>query len=77
MIRNPVYKLLKYHGSFRTMITSSYFIDASNRNEIFHNASLKMPFYFIYECSPCIKEQLMAKYIENPYNPIMLVTYDQ
>ena len=27
MIRDPVYKLLKYRGSFRAMITSSYFID--------------------------------------------------
>ena len=27
MIRDPVYKALKYRGSFRTMITSKYFID--------------------------------------------------
>lgn len=27
LVRDPVYKLLKYRGSFRAMITSSYFID--------------------------------------------------
>lgn len=54
MIRDPVYKALKYRGSFRTMITSKYFIDPQQKNEFFYNASQKVPFYLIYECSPQI-----------------------
>ena len=76
MVRDPVYKLLKYRGSFRAMITSSYFIDSAQSNEFYFNSSIKMPFYFIYECSPNIKTELMSKYLENPFNPMMLITYN-
>ena len=32
LIRDQVYKLLKYRGSFRSMITSEYFISAEQQN---------------------------------------------
>lgn len=76
MIREPVYKLLKYRGNFGNMVTSKYFIDSKQKHEFFYKASLKVPFYLIYECSPNIQTQLMAKYLENPFNPMMLVTYN-
>lgn len=77
MIRDPVYKLLKYNGSFQSMVTSKYFIDSEQKNEFFYKASIKVPFYLIYECSPNIQPELMAKYLENPFNPMMFVTYNQ
>ena len=32
LIRDQVYKLLKYRGSFRSMITSKYFISPEQKN---------------------------------------------
>ena len=46
-------------------------------DKFFYQASAKVPFYYIYECSPNIRQELMAKYLENPINPMMFVTYDQ
>ena len=54
MIRDPVYMLLKYRGSFKEMITSPYFIDLSQKYEFYFKASPKVPFYMVYECSPKI-----------------------
>lgn len=54
IIRDAVYKLLKYRGSFYTMITSKYFIADEQKKQFFFNASPKVPFYFIYETSPLI-----------------------
>ena len=76
MIREPVFKLLKYRGSFSNMITSKYFIDPQQKNEFFFKASQKVPFYLIYRCCPRIKKELMAKYLENPFNPLMFISYN-
>lgn len=77
MIREPVYKLLKYHGNFCNMVTSKFFIDPKQKNEFFFKASLKVPFYLIYESSPNIQTELMTKYLENPFNSITFVSYNQ
>ena len=77
MIRDPVYMLLKYRGSFKLMINSPYFIEPKQRNEFFYKSSPKVPFYMVYECSPNIQEALMTKYLENPINPMMFISYNQ
>ena len=77
MIRDPVYMLLKYRGSFSAMITSPYFIETSQSNKFFFKSSPKVPFYLVYECSPKIKDALMSKYLDNPINPMMFITYNQ
>ena len=77
MIRPAVYKLLKYRGSFRQLITSTYFIGQSQTNEWFYNSSQKVPFYFIHDASPKIQAPMMAKYLENAFNPFMVVRYNQ
>ena len=65
--------LLKYRGSFKNFITSPYFIESKQLNRFYYKASPKVPFYFIYECSPNIQSALMTKYIDNPINPMMLI----
>ena len=54
MIRDPVYMLLKYHGSFKKMISSPYFIDNMQHNQFYYKSSSKVPFYMVYECCPNI-----------------------
>ena len=77
MIHDPVYMLLKYHGSFNAMITSPYFIHKSQNNKFFFKSSPKVPFYLVYECSPYIQDALMSKFLDNPINPMMLISYNQ
>ena len=77
MIHDPVYMLLKYHGSFNAMITSPYFIHKSQSNKFFFKSSPKVPFYLVYECSPYIQDALMSKFLDNPINPMMLISYNQ
>ena len=71
--------LLKYRGSFHSMLTSDYFIGEVQKNEFFYKCSAKVPFYFIHECSPSQTDadMLMSKYLENPFNPMMFITYNQ
>ena len=76
MIRDMVTMLLKYRGNFKNLIASIYFIDEERKNEFFYQSSPKVPFYYMYETSPNIKKELMAKFLENPINPMMFVTYD-
>ena len=76
IIRDQVYKLIKYRGSFKAMTKSDFFIETSRCNEFYFNASHKVPFYYIYDCSPEIQVEMMTKYLENPFNPVMLVRYD-
>lgn len=77
MIRGAVYKLLKYRGSFYTMITSKYFIAPEQKKQFYYNASAKVPFYYIYKSSLLIQNELMSKYLENPFNPMMFIEYKQ
>ena len=76
MIRDMVTMNLKYRGNFKNLIASIYFIDEERKNEFFYQSSPKVPFYYMYETSPNIKKELMAKFLENPINPMMFVTYD-
>ena len=77
MIRESVNMMLKYRGNFDSLISSSFFIAEEQWHKFWYAASPKVPFYFIYKCSPNIQNELMAKYLENPINPMMFVTYDQ
>ena len=54
LIRAPVYMLLKYKGSFKDLIGTEYFIDLKQLNKFYFNATPKMPFYLVHECSPQI-----------------------
>ena len=48
VIRDHVFRILNYQGSFTQLTKSRYFIDKENENEFFHLASQKVPFYFVY-----------------------------
>ena len=43
----------------------------------FRNASDKAMFYFVLSCSRGIEDELLAKYLENPLNAMILVEYKQ
>ena len=78
MIRESVNMMLKYRGNFVSLVSSDLFINEEQQTaKFYYQASHKVPFYFIYECSPHIQKELMSKYLENPINPMMFVTYDQ
>ena len=77
MIRESVNMMLKYRGNFESLVSSDLFIGEEQMAKFYYQASSKVPFYFIYECSPHIQKELMSKYLENPINPMMFVTYDQ
>ena len=54
LIRPSVYMLLKYKGKFSDLIMTEYFIDNKQLNKFYFNATPKMPFYLVHECSPQI-----------------------
>ena len=54
LVRAPVYMLLKYKGSFKDFIGTEYFVDLKQLNKFYYNATPKMPFYLVHECSPQI-----------------------
>ena len=59
------------------MMTSDYFVGKEFRNKYHYRASVKVPFYMVYHCSPWIQEELAAKYLENPLNAVMFMQYNQ
>ena len=77
MIRMAVFSALKYRGSFRSMIMSDYYIDESQASAFHYKASHKVPFYFTYYACTGVSDELMAKYLENPVNPLMFASYKQ
>lgn len=55
MIRESVNMMLKYRGNFKSLSDSELFIDEEHQKaKFYYRASEKVPFYFIYECSPHI-----------------------
>lgn len=54
MIRESVNMMLKYRGNFESLSSSELFIDEEQTAKFYYQASHKVPFYFIYECSPHI-----------------------
>ena len=95
LIRNQVFKLLKYSGNFTNLVTSDLFIGGNMCNNFYYKASAKVPFMFTYYACPpiekaqghtcpkteghfcpSVRQQLMQHYLENPFNPALLVTYD-
>lgn len=77
MIRDQVFKLLHYKGNLNQFIMSPYFLKDEQKNEFFYKASAKALFYVLYRCYPEIRKDLMTKYLENPFNPMILVGYNQ
>ena len=77
VIRMAVFSALKYRGSFRSMIMSDYYIGESQASVFYYKASHKVPFYFTYYACSGVSDDLMAKYLENPVNPLMFVSYKQ
>ena len=53
IVREQVFKLLKFKGSFSSMIITDYFQDQDDqKDKFFFGASHKVPFYFTYySCS--------------------------
>ena len=76
MIRDPVHSILKYGGSLKTLATSPYFRYLVQYSEIYYKASPKALFYLVYECSPKFQPALMSEYLENPFNPMMFISYN-
>ena len=55
MIRESVNMMLKYRGNFESLVSSDLFINEEQQTaKFYYQASHKVPFYFIYECSPHI-----------------------
>ena len=73
VVRDPVYNCLLYGGDLQQMMTSDYFVDENFKDKYHYNASVKVPFYMVYHCSPRIQEELAAKYLENPLNAVMFM----
>ena len=59
------------------MMTQAYFTDKAYKDKLHYSASAKVPFYMIFFSSPFIQDELVEKYLENPYNAFMFVQYDQ
>lgn len=75
VIRDHVFRILNYHGSFSQLTRSRYFIAEENENEFYYFASHKVPFYFVYYSCTLIQRELMAKYLENPFNAVVFAAY--
>ena len=73
VVRELVYNCLLYGGDLHWMLTSDYFTHEYFKDKYHYNASVKVPFYMIYHCSPRIQEELAAKYLENPLNAVMFM----
>ena len=77
VVRKLVYNCLIYGGDLQSMMTQDYFFHNNFRDKYHYCASVKVPFYMVYHCSPWIQEELASKYLENPLNAVMFMQYDQ
>ena len=72
-----MYSILKTRGDFAALISHDFVQGEGQKDKIQFSCSQKLLFYYLLECSPHIEKQLVEKYVQNPFNPLMFVKYDQ
>lgn len=59
------------------MISHDFVQGEDQKDKIQYSCSQKLLFYYLLECSPHIEQQLVEKYVQDPFNALMFVKYDQ